>query len=86
MSDQEKEERIKKLEADYEILLAEVRANTKITSDIQCSIKELLDLFSTVKSGLKLAGYLGGFAKWITTIAVAIGAVYASYYNTTKGN
>jgi DNA repair exonuclease SbcCD ATPase subunit len=42
-------------------------------------IKEMSDVFETLKSGIKVLGWLGNFAKWVGGIVAAGAAIYTFY-------
>lgn len=78
------QDRLAVLEAEHKILLQEVRNNTAITQDIQQNTYEILKLFSSIKSGVKVAAYLGAALKWSVSLAAGLVAVYVavrSYMN-----
>ena len=55
--------------------------NTALTKGLTDDTRELLDLFSSVRSGLKVMGWLGALAKWVAGIIAAFAAVYAFLQN-----
>lgn len=63
-------ESTKILDARIDKLGNELADNTKRTSDIR-------ELFDTAKNGLKLAGLLGAFMKWLAGVATSIVVVYS---------
>ena len=57
---------------------AALAENTRLTKDI-------LDMFSAVKGGFRVLGWVGVAAKWIGGIAGAVAAVWALIYSITHG-
>jgi hypothetical protein len=56
-------------------------ANTFATEKIATDTADLIDLLNTVKGGLKVLGWIGGFAKWVTGLTAMFAALYAFVQN-----
>ena len=55
--------------------------NTNLTAANVQGTSEILDIFRSIKGGVKVLGWLGGFAKWATGLAAAFIAIYAFVQN-----
>lgn len=47
--------------------------------------KEVVDLFSTLKGGFKVLGWIGNFAKWATGVGAALGLAYTWWHSINPG-
>lgn len=56
----------------------ELHANTEITTEVR-------DLFTAVKSGFKVLGWLGVAAKWVAGLVGVAASLYAAWHTFTSG-
>lgn len=68
-----------------ELLEFKLKDNTDITIKIQEETSEILDIFRSLKGGIRMLGWLGKGAGWATSIAIAIGTAYALFKKYTGG-
>ena len=54
--------------------------NVKLDSIDIASIKEATTILVSMKGGFAVLGWIGIFAKWIATIAAAIGILYTAWH------
>lgn len=81
--------RFKALENRIGIVESEIAENTAITTGMRDELrtgigkdlKEMVDMFASLKGGLKVMGWLGTFAKWIAGVGAAFAAIYAIVQN-----
>jgi hypothetical protein len=59
-------------------MAAELKANSETTNEVR-------ELLALGRNGLKVLGWLGSAAKWLSTIATAALAVYGAFYAITHG-
>lgn len=71
--------RVKALEDAHDELNRKVDANTKITASIKSDTGDIVDFFNAGKGTFKVLGWLGKGIKWVSSVALAIGAVYAAW-------
>lgn len=72
------EKRMDSMEAGIRAHTDEVKANTRLTEEIRADTKEFLEVFKAVKGGFKVLGWIGAFLKWLSGLAIAIGAIYVA--------
>ena len=53
----------------YTELSGKIDTNTGLT-------QEIVDIFSALKGGIRVIGWVGNLAKWTSGVAVAVGAIY----------
>lgn len=57
----------------------ELRANSEAT-------RQVLEIFQAVRGGIKVLGWLGTAARWITGMAVFAGVCYGAWLKATGGS
>lgn len=70
-------ERLDAIEAQVKLLTTALSDMITINKEIRDNSKDMVNLISTVHSGMKFLGYVGQFAKWLTVILVAVSALWA---------
>lgn len=84
------------MEAQLNLNTKMTRQNTAITEDTKSKVDEVYDILMTAKGAFKFFGVITSVArwcakviavvaKWVTAIAIAIGAVWALIYQFTHG-
>jgi sRNA-binding regulator protein Hfq len=63
-----------KLKAEMQALKDKVDQSSKAS-------EEVVGMFFTLKNGIKMLGWLGSFAKWVTAIAAAVLMIYNWWSN-----
>ena len=58
----------------------------KTLSDNNDLLVQMLDIVKAVRGGIKVLGWLGVLAKWVTAVAAAAGVVYAAYQLVVHGS
>jgi uncharacterized protein YoxC len=64
---------------------ANLQANTDMTAKIALGTGQVILIFESMKSGVKVLGWIGIAAKWVGGIVGAIAAIYA-FIQTLKGS
>jgi hypothetical protein len=59
-----------RMEARMDAFESKLDENTKLTQNV-------VNVFGTLESGIKVLGWLGAVAKWVVTVGSAIGIVWA---------
>lgn len=70
-------DRLDALELQVRLLTTTLTDMITINKEIRDNSRDMVNLISTVHSGMKFLGYVGQFAKWLTLIVVAISALWA---------
>ena len=69
-----------KMEAKFNVLRAEVAANTTITNEILATIEDVREILNAARGAFKVLNWLGIVAKWVAAIAGAVAAVWALWH------
>lgn len=67
------------LEKRVEAIEVGVQENTKATLEGNRDVREVLEMFQTVKGGIKVLGWIGNVVRWVGYIAAAGLAVYGAW-------
>lgn len=68
------------LKSQHGEIRAAVDENTAVTNEIKTNTEELIEFFKAGKGFFTTVGYVAKFAKWLTAIAAAVGAVWAAMH------
>lgn len=60
-----------------DILASEIQGLRKDFNELRDEVTEFLDIFRASKGFFKVLGWIGKFVKWVVSIGLAIGAVWA---------
>lgn len=63
-------------------LARDLQTNTEATKRVEENTAELVDAFKAVRGGMRVLGWLGTAAKWLTSIAAAGAVVWAAWHQT----
>ena len=66
------------LKQDHEQLKREIAVNTNLTQTIDKNTKELLEVFTTIRSLLIAANTFSRVLKWISIVVGSVAAIYFS--------
>lgn len=68
------------IEQRQEDLSRQLAINTAITAQVSQNTTDIIEVWTSVKSGMRVLGWLGAAARWVAIIASCITAVGAAVY------
>lgn len=62
-----------------------IAENTRLTQELKADTGELLDIFKSIKGGIRVIGWIGAAAKWVGGLLGAALAIWAFIQSITHG-
>ena len=73
-------EKIRVMETRQDDLAKQLEFNTKITEAVRQNTADIVEVWKAAHGGLKVLGWMGAIARWVTIIAGCVAAVGGAYY------